>query len=189
MKKITAIFISGILSLTICVSSQAADFSYNFAQVTYDDLEYSIGSGVVTIDGDGFAVSGAFEITPDLFISADYKTYDMVAGINLDIWDIGMGYHRSLNAKTDFVAGLAMGNIEISFLDFDTLSLYAGVRHQLNDKFELGGTITYIDYDGNDSDTRFGANVLYAFKNDLSGVFALEFGDVDVISLGARFEF
>ena len=189
MKKIIALFTSGILLIAISVSAKAADFSYNFAQVNYDDITFSIGDATVDIDGDGFAVSGAFEITPDLFITADYKSYDLIAGLNLDIWDIGLGYHRSINAKTDLVAGLEMGNLEISFLDLDIWSANAGVRHQLNDKVELGGKVNYVDYDGNDSDTRFTANVLYKFKKNLSGIFALEFGDSDVMSLGARFEF
>lgn len=189
MKKITTILLLGVLSLTAYVSAQAADFSYNYAQVSYDDIEYSIGSGTVSIDGDGFALSGALEITPDFFITADYKTYDMDAGIDFDVWDIGLGYHRSINTKTDFVAGIAIGNIEIAFVDLDTWSAYAGVRYQLNNKLELAGRINYVDYDGNDSDTRIGANALYKFKKDLLGVLALEFGDVNVISLGARFEF
>ncbi len=190
MKKLTTILSSVVIFLALNISkTHAADFSYNYAQVSYDDITFSIGSGVVDIDGDGFAVSGAFEITPDLFISADYKTYDLIAGLDLDIWNIGIGYHRSVNAKTDFVAGLEIGNLEISILDLDIWSAYAGVRHQLNGKVELGGQVKYVDYDGNDSDTRFGANVLYKFKKDLSGIFALEFGDADVISIGARFEF
>ena len=195
MKKIIALFISGILLITISVSAKAADFSYNFAQVNYDDITFSIGDATVDIDGDGFSVSGAFEITPDLFITADYKSYGLIAGLDLDVWDIGIGYHRSINAKTDLVAGLEMGNVAVSTpdpvfdLDLDIWSANAGVRHQLNDKVELGGKVTYVDYDGNDSDTRFSANVLYKFKKDLSGIFALEFGDSDVMSLGARFEF
>lgn len=191
MKKMIALFTSGILLITISVSVKAAEFNYNYADLTYNDIDYAIGSGSVSIDGDGFGILGSFEVTPDLFISAAYNMYDMDAGLDLDldVWEIGLGYHRAINTKTDLVAGLAIGNIEISFLDIDTWSANAGVRHQLNDKVELGGKITYIDYDGNASDTRFAANVLYKFKKDLSGIFALEFGDVDVMSLGARFEF
>lgn len=189
MKKITAILTTAFLFLTLNHTLQAADFSYNYAQLRYDDIEFTIPGSVVNIDGDGFGVSGAFEITPDLFITADFITYDLIAGLELDVWDIGIGYHRSINPKTDLVAGFAIGNLEIETLDLDIMSINAGMRHRLNDKVELGAQIKYVDYDGNDSDTRFGGNVLYKFKKDLSGIFALEFGDADVMSLGVRFDF
>jgi len=189
MKKITAILTTAFLFITLNHTLQAADFSYNYAQVSYDDVDLDIGQGLPVIGGNGFSVSGAFEITPDFFISADYRTYDLDYGIDLNVWDIGVGYYQSINAKTDLVAGFAIGNLDLETVDLDTWTINAGVRHQLNDKLELGAQVNYVDYDGNASDTRIGANVLYAFKKDLSGIFALEFGDVDVMSLGVRFDF
>ena len=182
----------GLLGLFAMTPIKAADFSYNYGQFTFDDVDVDLG--VVSVDGDGFSLAGSFEISPDMFIEAHYGSWDFDGGVDGTGYEIGVGYHMPMNPKTDMVFGLSFGNIDFDgpggSADSDIFAVSAGVRHQLDSKIELDAEVAYVDYDEGDSDFGFEIGAQYAFTKNVSGIISLGFGDdVDTLSFGARMYF
>ena len=181
-----------LMSFAVTVPVKAADFSYNYGQVSYDDIDIDLG--VFSVGGDGFSFGGSFEINPNMFIEANYGTWDLDFGVDATGYAFGVGYHMPLNQKTDMVFGLSFGNVELEgpggSVDSDSLSISAGVRHQLHNNIELDAEIAYVDPDEGDSDFAFSLGALYAFSKNISAGVELGFADdVDTLSIGARFYF
>lgn len=194
MKMIAKSVFTGLFLLGISINSYAADFNYNFGQLSYDDVDMDL-SGVTGSDADGFSFAGSIEVTPDIFVSASYSMWDLTSAIDSDTWKIGGGYHWSIQPETDLVLEAMIGNNElsssVSSVDNDIWSISVGVRHSLSKKLELGGKISLVDYENKSgTDTEIGINALYNFNKTIAGQVSLNFGDdVDVISVGARFYF
>ena len=193
MKNLAARILFGLGFMLVSAHAIAADFNYTWAQLTYDDVDNNF-SGLADIDADGFSFSGAFEVTPAIYVKARYSTWDADFGIDLDYWEFGVGFHTPIQNQTDLVVEAGIGEVELSSslasVDVDTWSVSAGVRHQIGNEVELGATIGIVDYDDDDTETFFGLNALYNFQKNLAGVFEYRTDDnVDVLSLGLRLYF
>ncbi|MDH5345335.1 MAG: hypothetical protein OEW59_06180, partial [Gammaproteobacteria bacterium] len=106
--------------------------------------------------------------------------------------EIGGGYVWSYTPDWDLVATARFVNA-----DFDTpggssdesgLAISGGTRGFLAPKFELRGSVNYINLD--DSDTYLELAGDYYFTRQFSAGVSLEFaGDTDLFSIGARYFF
>lgn len=194
MKIITKPFLMSLFIFSFSMNSYAADFNYNFGQITYDDVDIDF-PGITANDGDGFSFSGSFEVTSDIFVSASYSMWDLASSIDADTWKIGGGYHMPLQPATDLVLEAMIGNSELSSnfasIDNDIWSISAGVRHSVNQELELGGKIGVVDYENKSgTDTEISVAAIYNFQKNIAGLVTLNFGDdVDIMSFGARFYF
>lgn len=189
MKKHIAGSLFALSTTLISANTLAADFNYNAAQVSYDDISLDL-PGLIGIDGDGLTFAGSLEITPEVYLKGNISMWDMDFGVDMDLLEIGAGYHMPLNAKTDAVVEFSLGDLEIDSIDVDTWTLSAGARHQVDNKLELGGTIGLTDYDGEDTEIFLAFNLVYNIQKDIAGVFQFRTDDyIDMISFGARFYF
>ncbi|MGD8484579.1 MAG: hypothetical protein PVJ63_06355 [Thioalkalispiraceae bacterium] len=193
MKKTSLMLMTVTTLLGFTVTSHAADFNYNYGQLTYDDIDIDF-PGITSIDGDGFSVAGSFAVAPNVFVAAKFGSWDLDYGIDATGYELGGGYHMPLDQKTDMIFGFSFGNIDLDSgagsADTDVIEFSAGLRHQLNPQIELAGKIAYVDYDEGDSDIGFDVGAAYAFTQTVSGVVNFGFGDdVDTLSFGARMYF
>ena len=189
MRRILTVMLVALSLGTMAGPATAQGFSYRYGQVTYDLPDFD------GADGDGFGFAGSFEVTPDIFVQGALRFWDLDAGPDVDGWEIGIGYHRALNAKTDLYGTFSIGSYDVSILGFtisdsDTWALRGGVRHRLQNNMEVGGTVGFVNYDPGDTELELGVNGQYFFNSNLAGYAALSFSDpLDLISLGVRYYF
>lgn len=184
--------IGGLGLLLFAVPSLAADFSYNYVQAGYQeiDIDDNLFSGF-DVDGDGFVVGGSFELTENWFVAGGYSSADFDFGVDLDELSIGAGYHVPLNNNVDFYGMLSYVRSEVSASGFGSESEngYAaeiGVRGMIGDRFELNGSLGYVDLDEFGDGTAFGAGLLYNFSHAFAAGLSLDF-DEDVKAYGIDF--
>ncbi|MFW2374579.1 MAG: hypothetical protein ACN4GM_15745 [Gammaproteobacteria bacterium] len=189
MKKYIKSSLLGISIMLVSVNTLAADFNYTWGQVSYDDVSLDI-SGLRNIDGDGLTFSGAYEVTPVVYVKGSISMWDMDFGVDVDYLQFGAGYHTPVNNKTDAVFEFSFGDLDIDSTSIDSWTLSAAVRHQIDNKLELDGAIGLTDYDNDDTEVFLAFNALYSFKKDIAGIFKFRTEDnIDIVSFGVRFYF
>jgi hypothetical protein len=184
--------VSGLTLLLLAAPTFAADISYNFIEAGYQEIDIDGGffSGV-DIDGDGYGVGGSFELDENWFIGASYSKADFDFGIDLDQLMLGAGYHVPISDNADFYGMISFVNVEASAggfgsVDDDGYAATIGLRSMIGDRFELNGSLAYVDLgDGGDT-TEFGAGALYYFSDAFAAGFSIGIDD-DVTAYGIGF--
>ena len=181
--------------------AQAEDFDYTYAEAGYVSADFDEPG--VSIDGDGFGISGSFAITDRYHVFAEYSSlgFDALAllGTDFDINQlaVGVGMHHSLSPTIDFVGTLAfvdaefevaipgLGSVGISESGF---GIGAGLRGAMGSSFEWEAGIDYVDAGG--SGTSVGVDGRYYFTDTfaIGGGIDLD-DDVTVFAIGVRVEF
>lgn len=181
-----------MLAAALSAPVYAEGMSYTYIEGAYTDTEID-GSGV-DVDGDGLSVSGAFELTDNLFLTAGYGNQDFDQGVDLDQWFAGIGGHLPLTDTVDVVGTLAYVDAELDtgFGDADDEGYSAGLglRARVLDNLEVEGGVTYIDLGDDLDDTALNLGGRYYFTD----TFALGAGysrgdDVDSWNVSVRLEF
>lgn len=179
----------GISLLFLAAPAVAGDLSYDFVQLGYQKVEFddNFFPGA-DIDGDGFGVSGSFELNEDWFIGVGYSKLDFDFGVDLEQLQIGGGWHTAISPNTDFFATLSYVSAEVSAsgfgsVDEDGFGATAGVRGMLAEDWELGGSINYVDLGDGADDTGFSAWLLYSISSAFSAGFTISTDD-DVTGYG-----
>lgn len=192
MKKIQQLTLLTAVLLPAHVS--AADFSYNYGQVSY------ISSDFDSIDGDGFSLDGSFELNKDVAFIASYEStsYDEPGySLDLDVLALGIAYHMPIDQKMDavFAGGLLDADVTESQIFSGTASdsesgnfLSAGIRVQANPQVELG--LALQRYDVYDAETGIDASILFNIdqKNQVGMTFN-NVGDFDNLYFRFRMNF
>lgn len=186
----------GLSLLLFAFPALAADLSYNFIQLGYQqlDLDEDLIPGV-SIDGNGFGVSGSFEINDSWFIDVGYSKLDFDFDVELDQYAIGAGWHTGMSDNADFFATLSYVSAEASAsglgsVDEDGIGAKIGVRGMIGENFELGGSIAYVDLGDAGDGSTFGAHGVYNFSENFGAGFTVEIDeDVTAYGLGVRIYF
>lgn len=175
----------GLVALLASLSwgAQAADFDYNYGQISYETGDY-----------EGLTLTGSFEINKDIFVLARYISVsndDAGFDIDYDEISIGAGYHMPIDTKTDavFTVSLSSGEVDAPVTNDDTgLLLTAGVRHNLNPKVELAGGIYHIStFNG---DTGIQVEARYNINKKMSAGLSYTSGDyIDGLGINFRMGF
>jgi opacity protein-like surface antigen len=182
------------LALTAAAfSAQASDLDYSYVEGAYSKLD--AGPGKL----DGFSIDGALKFSDSVYGFAGYQKNEQ-NGISLDEYNVGAGFRKSINDKTDWVSELSYirdsGNIGNSLIKLDDngYRIATGVRSLVNDKFELNGKVNYTD--AGDFGDGFGVGVGGVYHvNDSVGITAgydyadRSDGDLNSWNVGARFSF
>lgn len=182
------------LALTAAAfSAQASDLDYSYVEGAYSKLD--VGPGKL----DGFSIDGSLKFNDSFYGFAGYQKNDQ-SGISLDEYNVGAGFRKSINDKTDWVSELSYirdsGNIANSLIKVDDngYRIATGVRSMVSDKFELNGKVNYTD--AGDFGDGFGVGIGGVFRiNDSFGITAgydyadRRGSDLNGWNLGARFSF
>ncbi|HEB59580.1 MAG TPA: hypothetical protein ENJ01_10180 [Gammaproteobacteria bacterium] len=181
------IFLPGLFAIG---NVQAAGFAYDYAQISFDDVDFDVSG--FNVDGDGITLSGSYAFHPDYFVTAAWGNWDLDGNVDGRQLTIGVGLHSALRAQTDLVLDFVLGNIELdsgtSTFDNDFWRIGVALRHNLSNQLEVGAAVNYYNFDIGDNDTAFGFNALYNLTNDVSALAAIEFrDDVDILSIGIRY--
>jgi hypothetical protein len=184
-----------VLLPAVAMAQQQTDsqFNYTYVELAYDESDFDLGGP--ELDGDGFTLSGAYELSDEWHLYGSYGTADLDAGVDLDTLGIGVGYAHSLKPNVDVYGRVLYLSSEADVPgpadpDEDGLGLQLRIRGRVtnNQDLELEGGIQYVDVF--DSDTSLQAGARYHFNDNLSAGVGLTFGgDTDGIGINARFSF
>ncbi len=191
-----------LFAVTMLVVSSAAlskEISYDFIQGTYSSISIT-DSSLPDIDGNGFSVSGAFSVSPNLAINAGYgsTSFDRVLGVDIDTTALTFGItaHTTIAPGTDVLGSFSVLNSDVKVSDeFRTVSddeigniISIGLRHTLSETVELaiGASRTNI-FDDTSNTFGFGAR-FYANETFSVGVGYRTGDDTDSILLNARID-
>lgn len=170
---------------------QSPSFNYSYVELAYDESDFEVGNA--EIDGDGFTLSGSFEINDEWHAYASYGNADLDAGIDVDTWVLGAGYVFPLRQDIDLYGRVLYVNSEVSAPGFgdadeDGLGLQARIRVLVTDELEVEGGIQHFDV--GDSDTSLQVSARYHFSQSFSAGIGLTFGgDTDGLGINARYSF
>lgn len=170
---------------------QSPSFDYSYVELAYDESDFEIGNA--EIDGDGFTLSGSFEINDEWHAYASYGNADLDAGIDIDTWVLGAGYVFPLRQDIDLYGRVLYVNSEVDAPGFgdadeDGLGLQARIRVLVTDELEVEGGIQHFDV--GDSDTSLQVSARYHFSRSFSAGIGLTFGgDTDGLGINARYSF
>lgn len=173
------------LASLIPLSAQADDkLSYTYVEGNYVNVDG---------DADGFGVRGSFEFGNSGFYGfGGYNTVEIDGtSVDVDTYDLGLGYAHGLSANTALIAELAYINADVNgFGDIDGYRTSVGLRGSFSDKFEGLLKANYID--GSDFSGDFSATVggQYKFSQTWGVVGEVEFADGgETYLLGLRASF
>jgi len=169
-----------------------AEFNYTHVDISLVDIEFDVGP--VSVDGDGFAVSGAFTVADSFFVGGSYHDADFDFSIDGEITRIFGGYFHPIRDDLDFIATFGFIDAEVGIGPFsagdDGLTLGGGVRVALADSVELDAMIEYIDLDRGSSDTGAVVRGRYYFADTIAVSGQIDLGkDIETFRIGVRFEF
>lgn len=184
LKITTKIYMVAVLMLALSSNAFSKEISYDYIQGTYSSItDSSLG---VDVDGNGFAASGSFSISPNIAITALYGTvsFDRILGIDVDATelDFGITAHTSIAPSTDIFGNFSIVNGEVKVSDgFTTISdddtgnsITIGLRHMPTDKTEINVGFSRVD-----------------IFDDTSNIFGFGYrtgDDVDALLLSARID-
>ena len=184
--------VCGLTLLLLAAPTFAADISYNFIEAEYQEIDIDSGFlGGFDIDGDGYGVGGSFELNENWFIGASYSKADFDFGVDLDQLMLGAGYHVPISDNADFYGMFSFVSAEASVDGFDSIDEdgYAatiGLRGMIGERFELNGSLAYVDFGNGGDSTAFGAGALYNFSDAFAAGFSVGIDD-DVTTYGIGF--
>lgn len=158
--------LKGFLLATAMVSGTAsADLNY-----TYIEGGAAILSGDASQTYIGFDTRGSYLINDNIFAYGGFRM--LSDDLDYTNWYLGAGYRHALDAKTDVWVG---GNLEYQELENKVCNRFfgcasasvddtapaarGGIRHQLNEKIEVGASARYVlgdaDYIGLNGQGRY----------------------------------
>ena len=181
-----------ILAALLLASSYAGaqSVSYDYLELGYQSVDIDNGPS-----GNGWSLGGSFSFAERWYGFANFSNADFNFGIDLEQLAVGAGYHLPLSKATDFFAELAYIDASAGANGFDSaddngFGASIGARGMLTPKFELQGTISYVDLGGGADGTALGAEGWYHFNPQFAGGVTTAFGDdANTIGLALRWNF
>ena len=134
------------------MSAQASELSYSFVELDYLNSHAALhdGPGGPSIDSEGYGLRGSFGFADKFYVSGSYANSDLdnpASGIDNDKWNVGFGYHQTLNDQADWFAELGYTKIDSNnaVVDDHFYDVSFGLRGSLSDRFEGTAKISYND--------------------------------------------
>lgn len=165
-----------------------------YAKGDVDDL------GLSEVSPRGFAIGASKLLGENVFILGSYSMLsDDRFGVDLDLdqASIGLGYRLSLNETTDAYVTASYEYIELgasangnsASFDDNGYGIGVGVRSRLTEKFEVDGSIGFIDI-ADESETALSASAYYYFTDAVAlGAHYSITADVSVYGVSLRYSF
>ena len=135
--------------------NSASDLSYSYVELDYINVDG---------DADGLGLRGSLGFGDSNFYGlAGYSTVEIDnTSIDVDAYEIGVGYYHPASDKADMIAELAYQNVEVLNFNADGYRVSGGFRGQLADNFEGLVKLNYVD--GSDFNGDFTGTLGAQFK-------------------------
>ena len=189
------------------VSVNAQGVNYNYVQGSYGRVDLDVPP--FDIDGDGFGLSASFVINENFYVFGEYQAADSDFVGDLDLMELGVGYHTDITPNMDVYANLGYlefetysgggGGCPIGVActsggggagDSDALTVGLGLRSAVSEAIELFGGFDYIEFDDSHNETRANAGFVLSLTETWGvGLKATFWDDVNIYQLNARLYF
>ena len=175
MKKAGSILLV-IAAVCLAGAAHAQTVNWKYAEVGWGSLDPDYGSSQ-----DGWFLDGAVDLGKvPIHLFAEFADFG-----NLDIWQVGGGWHGLLGEKADLFADGAFYDADVE----DGFKVRFGVRWMVTKRLELNGNLAWTDLDFSDNKS-FTANAIF----DITPRFGIggggEWGDNwTIYRIYARFNF
>jgi hypothetical protein len=180
--------------LATTTASHAYDFSYNYIQGSYaSSTDDSLG---VDIDSNTIGLFGSLEVSDFVAITAGFASTDY-DDIDVDATqlEIGATLHTGLGQMTDGFVNLSLVQVDVDFPppfadeDDSGYGIVAGLRHAVNEQFELNAAFSHVDvFDDSSNQIGFGARFYFTTSASLGLSYATG-DDVDTLAGDIRIQF
>lgn len=149
-------------------------------------------------DVDGFALRGSYGLTGNVFVFGGYTDQSAsAAGFDIDLqsWNLGLGYAWPLGKALDLYGKLGYVNAEVDVqglgdADDDGYSLAVGLRGRALEQLELEGAVSYVDLSDGGDDTSLDLGARWYFTPQFAfGVDGSFSDDANTYGLGVRWNF
>ncbi len=163
-------FFALALAAALPMSAQAAERSYSYVELDYVNVDG---------DADGYGLRGSVNFGESNFYGLAGYTSVEVDNTNVDIdgYEIGVGYHHELTDNADLIAEVAYQNVEVFGFDADGYRVSGGFRGNLSDSFEGLFKLNYLDGDGSDGDFTGTLGAQYKFNETWGVTGEVEFAE------------
>jgi hypothetical protein len=128
-----------IILVAFSASVSAQGVSYDYVQGSYGRVDLD-GVGL-DVDGNGLGIAASFEVADNFHIFGEYQTADLDFGVDLNLMELGFGYHTDMSPNLSLNANLGYVNIEADASgapssDEDGFSFGVGLRGAVSDAVE-----------------------------------------------------
>ena len=195
------------LLIVLSTSVNAQGINYNYVQGSYGRVD--LDGPLFDVDGEGFGLSASFAIDENFYVFGEYQAADSDFVGDLDLMELGVGYHTDISPNMDVYANLGYlefetygggggGGCPIGVActsgggagDNDALAVGLGLRGAVSEAVELFGGIDYIEFDDSHNETRANAGFVLRLTEKMGvGLKATFWDDVNIYQFNARFYF
>ncbi len=163
-----------------------------------ENLNYNYVEGIFAVYPDyngqdfiGPRVRGSFLVMPEVFLFGQFRF--LTDDVDYTQMHVGAAYRFAIDENTDIYGGPSLEYVDFSpGTDDFGFGLRGGIRHRLNEDFEIGGEIRYVNIRGDIDDDYLGVTgTLQYFLNPnvgLVGEVDLEDGELGLLA-GVRWNF
>ena len=183
-----------IILFAFSTTVYADGFNYSSVTASYGQIDFDDFSS----DTDLFGIEGSFAVSESFHVFAGYgvgEIEDSVSSVDMDQWNVGLGYNNSLSDRIDLVVGLSYEYIELSApglisIDDNGIGLSVGLRMAATENLEVDAGVSYVDFSDGGDNTAFGGGVLYNFTESFAVGANVSFDDdATGYNVGGRFYF
>lgn len=165
-------------------SQKPVDLNYSYAELRYIDVDVR--------GGDGFRINVSYALDGNWIIVGGLTRLDFNNNTDLTTVELGGGYVWHFKEDFDLVSTVRFVRSDVDAFgvgaDDNGVALASGIRGLLTPKFEIRGSVNYIDLDDSDIFLEIAGD--YYFSKQLAAGISLEFaGDTDAFTIGARWFF
>jgi long-subunit fatty acid transport protein len=182
------ILLGGLLAQGIAIAQEAdeqhANLNYSYAELRFVDVDSN--------SGDGIRFNGSFDLGNSWLILGGVTSLDFGNNDDRTTWELGAGYVWHYSKDFDLVSTLRFVNSKVenqgASVTDNGFAFSAGARGHLTPEFEVRGSVNHISFDNSDTYLELAGD--YHFNPEFAAGVSVEFaGDVDVITIGARWFF
>lgn len=144
MKK-TLLAFALLASMPFAASASDSVLNYDYVEVGYANLDG---------DADGAYVRGSADVgNAGFYVFGEYARVEIDdTDIDVNLGEVGVGYHKDLTARTDLLGEVAYANVEALGYDADGYRASVGVRSALHPRFNGLAKVNYRDYEAVEGD-------------------------------------
>lgn len=178
MNTFTKILCGCLISL-IATFNHAQSVSYNFAEARYLNSDFG---------GDGVEIGGSYLFDPEWVVMGNYSTQEFDGGVELDIFEIGVGYLLPEISGYSLLASASFVSADADVDNDNGVRLAFGARNLFTEKIEGRASINFIT--AGDSDLFFEVGADYFVTPKLAAGAEIQLGsDLETFSIGVRWHY
>jgi hypothetical protein len=173
------------LATIVLATSSHAELSYTYAEIEYERIDGEDS------DGDAIGLEGSYHFGNRYFVYGDYRRYGVDNGSDVDVTEVGLGFHTTGSETLHFLAsiGYFTGDFDRPGSDRENgVRLQAGVRGKVVPNLSLEGFVGYRNIA--EFKTTVSGAVRYHFNESVSADFEVLVGAaVTTYGVGFRYSF